>query len=66
METVCNSVLSYYCVGTDIFLDREKEVANFESLSDNNFGIHLVKIFPGGRLEKWCDGFEVCSNHEMR
>lgn len=47
------------CVGTDIFLDREKEVKNFEILSDNNFGIHLVKVFPGGRLEVWREGFEV-------
>ena len=45
--------------GTDIFLDRESEVRNFKVLSDNAFGIELLKTFPGGRLEWWRDGYDV-------
>ena len=45
--------------GTDIFLDRETEVRNFQILSDNAFGIELLKTFPGGRLELWRDGYDV-------
>lgn len=45
--------------GTDIFLDRESEVRNFKVLSDNAFGIELLKTFPGGRLELWRDGYDV-------
>ena len=45
--------------GTDTFLDRESEVRNFKVLSDNAFGIELLKTFPGGRLELWRDGYDV-------
>lgn len=45
--------------GTDTFLDRETEVRNFQILSDNAFGIELLKTFPGGRLELWRDGYDV-------
>ena len=47
------------CEGTDTFLDRETEVRNFKILSDNSFGIELLKTFPGGRLELWRDGYDV-------
>lgn len=46
-------------IATNIFFNREKEISYFSILSDNHFGISLVKTFPGGRLEKWRDGYEV-------
>lgn len=46
-------------VATNVFFNREKEISYFSILSDNHFGISLVKTFPGGRLEKWRDGYEV-------
>ena len=56
-----NCIPIFFClsVGTDVFFDREKELQYFHILSDHHFGISLVKSFPGGRLEKWRDGFEV-------
>lgn len=46
-------------LGTDVFFNRTKELAFFSLLSDHHFGISLVKSFPGGRLEKWRDGYDV-------
>ena len=51
--------ISFDIQGTDTFLDRETEVRNFQILSDNAFGIELLKTFPGGRLELWRDGYDV-------
>ena len=52
-------LINVHVEGTDTFLDRETEVRNFEILSDNSFGIELLKTFPGGRLELWRDGYDV-------
>ena len=51
-------LINVHVEGTDTFLDRETEVRNFKILSDNSFGIELLKTFPGGRLELWRDGYE--------
>ncbi|KNB42241.1 choline ethanolamine kinase [Blastocystis sp. subtype 4] len=51
---------------TDTFLDRETEVRNFKILSDNSFGIELLKTFPGGRLELWRDGYDPITAPQMR
>lgn len=58
METV-GYIYFPITLATDVFFDREKELAYFSILSDNHFGISLVKSFPGGRLEKWRDGYDV-------
>ena len=52
-------LINVHVEGTDTFLDRETEVRNFKILSDNSFGIELLKTFPGGRLELWRDGYDV-------
>lgn len=52
-------LINVHVEGTDTFLDCETEVRNFKILSDNSFGIELLKTFPGGRLELWCDGYDV-------
>lgn len=58
MEIV-GTLIGVHVEGTDTFLDRETEVRNFQILSDNAFGIELLKTFPGGRLELWRDGYDV-------
>ena len=58
METVNNRKIRLSS-GTDIFLNRESEINYFKILSDNNFGVRLIKIFPGGRLEAWREGYNV-------
>ena len=52
-------LIDVHVEGTDTFLDRETEVRNFKILSDNSFGIELLKTVPGGRLELWRDGYDV-------
>lgn len=57
-ETVCICKIRS-SAGTDIFLNREAEINYFKILSDHNFGIRLIKTFPGGRLEAWREGYNV-------
>lgn len=56
----CILFIPVFNIGTDVFFNRTKELSYFSILSDNHFGISLVKSFPGGRLEKWRDGYDVC------
>ncbi|CBK23937.2 uncharacterized protein [Blastocystis hominis] len=51
---------------TDIFMNREAEINYFKILSDNNFGVRLIKVFPGGRLEAWREGYNPLLAPEMR
>ena len=53
---VCVSCLR---VGSSEFLNREKELAFFSILSENHFGISLIRHFPEGRLEEWKVGYKV-------
>lgn len=48
-----------FSIGTDIFMNRETEINYFQILSNNNFGVQLIKIFPGGRVEVWREGYNV-------
>lgn len=59
-------LLRIYGTGGDTFFDREMEMRFFQMLSDLKYGIHLYCVFEGGRLERWCPGFEPLTWLEMR
>ena len=40
-------------------MNRETEINYFQILSNNNFGVRLIKVFPGGRVEVWREGYDV-------
>lgn len=49
-----------YGEGSNEFLNREKEIHFFSILSENHYGIELIKQFSEGRMEKWRVGYTVC------
>lgn len=53
-----------YDEGSDIFFDREDEIRNFEFISTQGFGPHLLGKFPQGRVEEFIHA-KVQSSQEV-
>ncbi len=65
-QRICSVLVRRYGDGSEKLIDRTRETAVLEALSNTGFDVALVAAFSNGRVEKWLEGWKALTMEQMR